>query len=57
MNEISKEEMMKIQARTAETMSSLLRDLTDMGIDINPKVPNSADFSSQSNQSRTLMPS
>ena len=38
MNEISKEEMMKIQARTTETMSSLLRDLIDMGIAVTPKV-------------------
>ena len=42
MNEISKEEMMK--ARTAETMSSLLRDLTNMNISKNLEVPNLEDF-------------
>ena len=48
MNEISKEEMMKIQARTAETMSSLLRDLTDMGIAVNPEVSTLAYISGNS---------
>ena len=34
MNEIElvKDEKTEIQARTTETMSSLLRDLTDMGV-------------------------
>lgn len=40
MNEIEllKEEKTEIQSRTTETMSSLLRDLTDMGIAVNPDV-------------------
>lgn len=50
MNEIEllKEEKTEIQARTTETMSSLLRDLTDMGIAVNPEVSTPADISGQS---------
>ena len=49
MNEIEllKEEKTEIQARTTETMSSLLRDLTNVGIAANPEVVNSADISCQ----------
>ena len=36
--EILKEEKSEIQTRTTETMSSLLRDLTDMGVAVNPDV-------------------
>merc|ERR1712235_89130 len=50
MNEIEllKEEKTEIQARTTETMSSLLRDLTYMGIAVNPEVSTPADISGQS---------
>lgn len=37
--ELLKEEKSEIQTRTTETMSSLLRDLTDMGVAVNPDVP------------------
>jgi len=37
--ELLKEEKTEIQTRTTETMSSLLRDLTDMGVAVNPDVP------------------
>ena len=37
--ELLKEEKAEIQTRTTETMSSLLRDLTDMGVAVNPDVP------------------
>ena len=46
--ELLKEEKTEIQARTTETMSSLLRDLTDMGIAVNPEVSTPADISGQS---------
>lgn len=36
--DILKEEKSEIQTRTTETMSSLLRDLTDMGVAVNPDV-------------------
>ena len=34
-----KKKKMEIQARTTETMSSLLRDLSDMGVAVNPNYP------------------
>merc|ERR1712168_98128 len=56
MNEIEllKEEKTEIQARTTETMSSLLRDLTDMGIAVNPDVSTPADISGQSKSKQDL---
>jgi len=56
MNEIEllKEEKTEIQARTTETMSSLLRDLTDMGIAVNPEVSTPADISGQSKSKQDL---
>jgi hypothetical protein len=35
-----KEQKLEVQSRTTETMSSLLRDLTDMGVAVNPDVSN-----------------
>merc|ERR1712142_1411250 len=51
--ELLKEEKSEIQARTTETMSSLLRDLTDMGIAVNPDVSTSSESQISGSQSKS----
>merc|ERR1711953_1182423 len=59
MNEIEliKEEKSEIQARTTETMSSLLRDLTDMGVAVNPDGTSAQEANSQKSKVVSLFES
>ena len=55
--ELIKEEKTEIQARTTETMSSLLRDLTDMGVAVNPDGTSTQDAASQKSKVVSLFES